>query len=136
MEKSMKSIKPGRGPSFMGGVSSIFAAIFGVIWTFSASAMGAPGFFSLFGVVFVIMAIGSSIYNFKNATSKNRFSTYDITDSNEEPDPLNMRFHSSEEPFSSYEAFGESTNHKFCPYCGAKVQEDFEFCNQCGKKLP
>ena len=24
----------------------------------------------------------------------------------------------------------------FCPYCGAKVREDYEFCNVCGEKLP
>ena len=30
----MKSIKPGRGPSMMGGISSVAAVLFGVIWTF------------------------------------------------------------------------------------------------------
>lgn len=28
----MKSIKPGRGPSMMGGISALFAALFGVFW--------------------------------------------------------------------------------------------------------
>ena len=26
--------------------------------------------------------------------------------------------------------------YKFCPYCGTKVETDYEFCNNCGKKLP
>ena len=37
----MKSIKPGRGPSMMGGVGSVIAAIFGVFWTIGAVQMGA-----------------------------------------------------------------------------------------------
>ena len=48
----MKSIKPGRGPSMMGGLGSIFAGVFGVIWTMAAVQMGA-GIFALFGVVFI-----------------------------------------------------------------------------------
>ena len=84
----MKSIKPGRGPSAMGAVGSIFSAIFGIIWTIAAASMGAPVFFWLFGVVFVILGIVQAIYNFKNATGENRYSEFDIVDSTEEPDPL------------------------------------------------
>ena len=35
----MKSIKPGRGPSMMGGVMGIVVAVFGVIWTAAAISM-------------------------------------------------------------------------------------------------
>ena len=70
---TMKSIKPGRGPSMMSGVASIGAAIFGLIWTIAAASMGA-GPFALFGLVFIGMAIASGVYNFKNATSENRYS--------------------------------------------------------------
>ncbi len=24
----------------------------------------------------------------------------------------------------------------YCPYCGRAVEQDYEFCNTCGKKLP
>ena len=24
----------------------------------------------------------------------------------------------------------------FCPYCGAKAEEGYEYCRRCGKKLP
>lgn len=24
----------------------------------------------------------------------------------------------------------------YCPYCGAKVQNDFKYCAQCGKPIP
>ena len=84
----MKSIKPGRGPSMMGGIMGIAVAVFGVIWTVIAASMGG-GLFAIFGVVFVIVAIVNTVYNFKNATGKNRYSTFDVTTDEEEPDPLN-----------------------------------------------
>ena len=93
----MKSIKPGRGPSAMAAVGGVFAVIFGIFWIVMASSitsgMGGVGFiFPLFGVFFVIMAIGGVVYNAKNATSENRFSTFDITSESEESDPLNELF--------------------------------------------
>ena len=121
----MKSVKRGRGPSFMGGMGSVFAAIFGIIWTLASATMtrgmGIMGvIFPLFGLVFVGFAVVNALYDFKNATSKKRYSEFDIVDGEEEPDPLN-------------EKFGEA---EFCPYCGAKVEGDFEYCPKCGKKLP
>ena len=92
----MKSIKPGRGPSFMGGVMSILVGLFGVVWTIVAASMG------------------------------------DITDSSEEPDPLNERFGN---PQTTTQQKNDVDN-KFCPYCGTPVAGDFEYCNNCGKKLP
>ncbi len=127
----MKSIKPGRGPSFMGGIMNIFVALFGVFWTIMVSSFGG-GPFALFGVFFVIFAIINAVYNFKNATSKNRYSTFDITDAHEEQDPLNKYFGESESMPNSK----RNTNNKFCPYCGTSVADDFEYCNSCGKKLP
>lgn len=127
----MKSIKPGRGPSMMSGVSSILAGVFGIIWTFAAASMGG-GLFALFGVVFIIIAILSAVYNFKNATSENRYSSFDIVDCEAEPDPLNERFGSA-----NHENSNENNNTSFfCPYCGTPVESDFEFCKKCGKKLP
>ena len=121
----MKSIKRGRGPSFMGGVGAIFAAVFGVIWIIGASALtkgaGVIGvIFPLFGFIFVGFAVVNAIYDFKNATSKNRYSEYDIVEDGEETDTLNERF-------------GEA---EFCPYCGMKINENFEYCPKCGRKLP
>jgi len=131
----MKSIKPGRGPSFMGGIGSIVSAIFGVFWTITASSIGAPVFFSLFGIVFVIMSIGYVIYNFRNATSDNRFSTFDITDDDEEPDPINKYYHNNENRKIDNNDANESEKSNFCPYCGFKVGADHLFCKRCGKKI-
>ena len=126
----MKSIKPGRGPSMMGSLGAVAAAVFGVIWTIGAGAMGAPWFLSAFGVVFAVIAIISAVYNAHNATAKNRMSVLDITDGEEEPDPLNKAFgEQGEQP-------EKTTGNRFCPYCGTPIRDDFTFCNSCGKKLP
>lgn len=128
----MKSIKPGRGPSMMSGVVCIFVALFGVFWTVGAVSMGA-GFMGIFGIIFIAIAIVNAIYNFKNATGKNRYSTFDITEDGEEPDPWNERFGEKRE--AAYKP-DINTDSKYCPYCGTAVGKDFEFCNNCGKRLP
>jgi hypothetical protein len=125
----MKSIKPGRGPSMMSAIGSVAAGLFGVFWTGLALSMGA-GFMAVFGVIFIIIAVAGAVYNLKNATGKNRFSEYDITNSTEEPDPLNERF-GGDGPDKTGEAASA-----YCPYCGSPVQQGFAFCNRCGKKLP
>ena len=126
----MKSIKPGRGPSMMSGVIGIFMIGFGILWTVIAAQ--ASGIFALFGVLWTGIAIVITVYQFKNATAKNRYSAFDITDAEEEPDPFNERFGNTKEiPQKKDDA-----ENKFCPYCGIPVKDDFEFCNSCGKKLP
>ena len=136
----MKSIKPGRGPSMMSAIGSAAAAIFGVIWTLSAISMGAPIFFALFGVVFVLMGIGQAVYNYKNATGENRFSEYDITSSSEEPDPLNDYFgrrgRDNNQNSQRNETTEDAEGRRFCPYCGSEAEPEYRYCLKCGKKLP
>lgn len=127
----MRSIKPGRGPSMMGGVMGIAAGIFGIIWTCAAISMGAGPLFALFGIVFIAVAVFDAVYNFKNATGENRYSLYDITEHGEEPDPLNEQFGKSDASASDTQK-----KSRFCPYCGTELQSDFVYCNVCGKKLP
>lgn len=125
----MKSVKPGRGPSMMGGIIGIAVAVFGVLWTVMVIVSGA-WIMAPFGIIFVIIAVVDAIYNFKNATGKNRYSQYDITDENEEPDPLNERFG------GTYEREKPRDGGTYCPYCGEKAQRDFEYCPKCGRRLP
>lgn len=137
----MKSIKPGRGPSMMGAFGSAAVTVFGIIWTMMAMSMGAPIFFALFGVVFVVMGIVQTVYNFKNATGKERFSAFDITDSSEEPDPLNEYFTGKKEASEEVDrnrntdVDSQENAKAFCPYCGAEAEEDYQYCAKCGRKL-
>lgn len=131
----MRSIKPGRGPSMMGGVMGIFAALFGVVWTLTALSSGAPGMFGLFGLIFIGIAVAQAVYNFKNATGKNRYSSFDITEHGEEPDPLDIRY-GSQEHYTESSPSPHSTASSFCPYCGTPAKEGYVYCNNCGKKLP
>lgn len=132
----MKSIKPGRGPSMMGGIGSIFVALFGVFWTITAVSIGAV-FMIPFGLIFIGIAVVQAIYNFKNATGENRYSAFDIVDETEEIDPFNEKYGAKKysEP-QRFESASQDEDSEFCPYCGVKVSKEFEFCHKCGKKLP
>ncbi len=139
----MKSVKPGRGPSFMEGFGSIIIAVLGVCWILAARWMGAPFIFTLFGVGFVILAILQAVFSFINAAGKQRFSTFDIADNQEEPDPLNERFGSPakaetsrDEETSRGKGTGQDEEPAFCPYCGEKAESGYRFCSKCGRELP
>ncbi len=126
----MRSIKPGRGPSALSGIIGIFMIGFGIVWTVLASQIS--GIVALFGILWTGIAVVTTVYNFKNASQKNRYSTFDITDDREEPDPLNLKFGNT----GITEEKQPDTVSRFCPYCGAEVGKDFQFCNNCGRKLP
>ncbi len=126
----MKSVKPGRGPSMLSGIVGIFMIGFGILWTVLAATVSP--IVALFGVLWTGIAVAITVYNFKNAKGQNRYSQFDITDENEEPDPFNERFGN----FQSHVNPQDGTSNRFCPYCGIPVSDDFEFCNNCGKKLP
>lgn len=55
---------PNRVSSVLMGV---LVAGFGTLWTEMAASMGAPGFFPLFGVLFVCVGIGLSAYSYVKA---------------------------------------------------------------------
>ncbi|MBR2622081.1 MAG: zinc ribbon domain-containing protein [Clostridia bacterium] len=124
----MKSIKPGRGPMMMGGISNLLVALFGVFWTITVATMGAYIMIP-FGLIFVALAGVRAVYAFRNATAKNRHSSFDIVDAKEEPDPLNKRFE------SSANGAPEQVGVRYCPSCGAKVDHDDRFCSNCGNEL-
>ena len=129
----MKSIKPGRSHSAFGAVVGIFIALFGVIWTVAAIGIGAPWFFGVFGIGFVAVAIFQVVRNLHNAYGENRYSDFDIVDSEEEPDPYHIKYGPKEEASAPMHTTSES---RYCPYCGKVVSDDFIYCNHCGRKLP
>lgn len=138
----MKSVKPGRGPSGMSFVGSVIAVCFGVFWTICALSMTADGgfgligaIFPLFGVLFVVMGIAQAAYHYKNATGKDRYSAFDITEDGEEGDP-GRRWVKDGEPWDAPKPQRPEGGGRFCPYCGARLQGDFRFCPKCGRELP
>lgn len=142
----MKSIKPGRGRSAMEAVFGVFGILFGVFWTVLAASMtqgaGIIGIiFPLFGVGFVVLGGVRTAYSLRNAFGENRNSEYDITDDGEEPDPFDSRNAQREDLYRDSTAhFAPSAGPSapeggFCPYCGARVEGDYQFCRRCGKKL-
>ncbi|USG64825.1 zinc-ribbon domain-containing protein [Brevibacillus ruminantium] len=140
----MKSIKPGRGPSAVGAAGSLAMVAFGIFWTIMAFAMtrDAPfplvgTIFPLFGIIFVGIGIFQAIYHYKNATSKERMSLFDITDSREEGDPLNRLYGKQivDEIVDETEEKESGGEKAFCPYCGERVKKEYQYCSSCGKKL-
>lgn len=138
----MKSIKPGRGPSGISFVGSVIAVIFGVLWTIVAASITANlpyriigVIFPLFGVLFVIMGIVQAVYNYKNATGKDRYSLLDITDSNEEGDPSDrwIKDNIDNEIIEQQENLNIDFN--YCPYCGAQIMDEYVYCPKCGKGI-
>lgn len=141
----MKSIKPGRGPSGMNFIGSVVSIVFGLFWTVMAATMtrgaGIIGVvFPLFGILFIVLGIAQAVYHFKNATSKERFSSFDIVDSWEEEDPLN-RLASRDTDNSQDESEETGTPEdreapfSYCPYCGGKLEQAYRFCPFCGSRL-
>ena len=111
-----------------GIIGLVMGGIFVLIGVFVA--IPASG---LFGVLWTGIAAATTVYNFRNAAGKNRYSAFDITDASEEPDALNERFGPSRDP---EETAPPAPENRFCPYCGTPVAGDYEYCNRCGRKLP
>ena len=138
----MRSTKPGRGPSGLSFIGSVFAVVFGTFWIMSAFPMIRG--IRLFGVIipifvfFLGMGIATAIYHYKNATGKNRFSKFDITESGEEGDPADdwMRRELEEERRSGRDAREAAGRLRYCPYCAAELNGRDRYCPQCGKQLP
>mgnify|MGYP000088412714 CR=1 FL=1 len=134
----MYSVKPGRGPSLMGGIGAVIVAVFGVIWTVLAVSMGAPPIFPLFGVVFILAALGGAVYNFYNAAGRHRISSFDITARGEEPDPI-AKAMGYDRPVAADSPPAAAGPRKYpgeyCPFCGTRVGADFDYCPKCGKDI-
>ena len=137
----MKSIKPGRGPSGMSFIGSIIAIIFGVFWTIMAVNITANASFAmigmifpLFGILFITVGVIQAVYSYKNATGRNRYSIYDITDSNEEGDPSDSWVKNDDEDSREYRELPEG-DINYCPYCGVQLKSGYAYCPKCGKDI-
>ena len=97
--------------------SSIFGLVFAIFWCVMAASSG--GWFMLiFGIPFV----GMMIYRLYV------ISQYAKEDKPKEVDPW-------ERPaVESGSTPPQSGGNGFCPYCGAAIQPDFEYCPKCGRR--
>ena len=126
------SVKRGRSHSAFGGVAALLVGAGGVVWTAGAASMGAPPFFVIFGIIFVLIALVGAAGNFHDTTAKRRFSVFDITD--DEPDPLDPVF-GNDAPARRARRPGNSGGAAFCPRCGKPVEAAHDFCPNCGHDL-
>lgn len=103
-----------------------------------------------FGIIFILAGVVGVIYNLYNATAQNRMSDIDITTDEEESDPIanamghgpKRKFHSRREHIQREESRQTQTDTQtrkyegnFCPFCGNKVEDKFDFCPKCGKDI-
>jgi len=141
----MKSVKPGRGISELGRSGSVFAIIFGVLWTVIAAAIGIGAFgsaggifaiigfiFPLFGILFIAMAVKQAKFHKHNATAEDRHSIVDITDSSEEGDPF-AKYDRNPADKTVHQAGGDGV--LFCSNCGHAIDGDDNFCPKCGNRV-
>lgn len=138
----MPSASSGRGPSVaMGILSGLFGLAFAVFWTVMAARTGAPTFFVLFGVGFIVLILFGTIKHVSNLARKPPMSDLGIPPQVRKPDPIARAFghdlpslpppeacRAPNEPVRRYQ--GDQ-----CPFCGAKVEEHFDFCPACGKNI-
>lgn len=143
----MYSLKPGRGPSLLNGLSGIIFCTVAFGMSFAVCAIGnaftnsipnsAPAVgpfknvfacFALVPLLIGVVGLINVIYSFYNATAKNRLSNLDITTHTEEPDPLNPKPTPPTNPATS-----PST---FCTNCGSALQPTWRFCARCGTSTP
>jgi len=83
--------------------------------------------------LFIIIGIVQAVYNYKNATRKNRYSIVDITDSTEESDPSDGWIKKDNDENRELKNFEGAIN--YCPYCGEKLERGYMYCPKCGKSI-
>ena len=97
---------------------AVFGLVFAIFWCLVALSMGA-GFMLIFGLPFVgFMAfrLGVMAKHGEEGQKQPPRQTEDPWDQQEFPQR-------------------ETQNNGFCPYCGSAVEETFEYCPKCGRKL-
>lgn len=115
-----KEKKAGKAMTLAG---SIYGVVFSIVWCILAARMGVWLF-----VLFGLFIVGISIYRLyvciqltKEDKSKPQHKEIDPWDRPAIP----------ETPRQDDAPSGSG----FCPYCGGSVQETFEFCPKCGRRL-
>lgn len=95
----------------------VFMLLFGLVWTSEASSIGAPPFFSLFGILFMAFAVWMIV----SALRPGKKTPPAGADPAKPPAAPDLDEHHE---YSGY-----------CPYCGSPVEKGHGFCSVCGKRL-
>lgn len=93
---------------------SVVSLIFGIFWCLVALSMGA-WFMLIFGIPLVGLMAYRLLMLAKHGEEKPKQPPY-----------------REEEPWQRPES---AEANGFCPYCGSSVEETFEYCPKCGRKL-
>ena len=99
----------------MGIGGSIFAVAFMLFWCAMCAAMGA-----WFMLIFGVPMLGFMIFRLAVILRKSKEKPADPWDRPAEPADYTSQ---------------RRTAASFCPYCGIKTEESFEFCPKCGRRL-
>ena len=127
-------IKPSRTASAIGIFGGIVGIVFVIGWIVTLLSLARedgrlePGviFLLIFGVVFLIAIIASTVFYGRMTFAKKRPSLLDIEEVTD--DEINAK----ESVETKITPNGEI---KFCPYCGKTFKKDFLYCQYCVKKI-
>lgn len=101
---------------------TIFGLLFSIFWCCAAAAMGA-WIMLIFGIPFVGMMIFHLVTSIKMMRKEKEESTVDPWE----------RPAAGQVPLQQNPS-GENTG-GYCPYCGSAVNQVFQFCPKCGRRL-
>ena len=118
-----------------------FAIMFCIFWIYMAIRAGAPWFFVLFGIAFLVLLIFTIVRNHSGKSSNSSdFSDESDDDFGEDmEDDTEENFdeneHESWEDVQEHPDSTASGEKRYCPSCGAEVAPGNRFCENCGQKL-
>ena len=134
---NIASVKGGRAPSLGRGLSELVGGVlFGIIWINQVSqSEDAPYLFIYIGYFVIVSAIIGGGYHIYNAFAKNRFTEHDIVAPGKERDPFASALGLEGDVNANNESSVRKFSGDYCPYCRARVENNFDFCPSCGKDI-